>query len=96
MAKAIQTKVEKKVEKTELVKGWSITIDDEEAAALIHVLNRIGGDPLTTMRGKIDNVKKALIEAGSKNYLDYESKILNGALYFKVQKTNPFDVLSAF
>lgn len=66
MAEAFKTNRAKEVVTTVTVQENIITLElsSLEAAALMCITQKVGGRPSTTPRGKIDDIRKALIEVG--------------------------------
>lgn len=56
MAKAKKTSV--------IVTHYALELTQEEAQALLLVIERVGGCPESTPRGRIDSIQEALAEAG--------------------------------
>lgn len=85
MASAEQTQV--RIEKVVYEDRIRLTLDASEAAALMRVLRRVGGDPTVTSRGACDQIKVALEAAGVK-YGTKEGEALTGNLFFAIPTGN--------
>ena len=55
------------------VEKVALTMDADEATAILDVLMHVGGPPATTRRGLTDNVSQALRQAGVKPKFEYYS-----------------------
>jgi hypothetical protein len=44
---------------------YMLAMNEQEAAALMVILNRIGGSPTTTRRGLTDAIQNAMLSAGA-------------------------------
>lgn len=58
-----------------------LELTEEEASVLLRVANKIGGDPTTTRRGSIENIRRALCSVRVTSP-DYTDKGCTGNIFF--------------
>lgn len=76
-------KAKANIETVRTVKSVTLTLNGPESAVLLYVCNNIAGSPHNSGRAVIDNIGRALVEAGVTAPAAYDTEAHEGKFSFR-------------